>query len=154
MKLFTFALAAVALAEEKKVPPRTPLDRIEQLRRHINRLMDDHFSGCAKASAWGEKLNKICDRAIHAWERTRECKFFDPDVPHGGPEEEEEELRYSTTNAKDSINGITAGLRNWSKRYLADCGGQKNHGHLVNKANKWRAKLNAKLDADTGLATC
>merc|ERR1712187_964962 len=59
MKLFTFALAAVALAEEKKVPPRTPLDRIEQLRRHIDRLMVDHFSGCQRPAHGARNSTKF-----------------------------------------------------------------------------------------------
>merc|ERR1712187_845076 len=59
MKLFTFALAAVALAEEKKVPPRTPLDRIEQLRRHIDRLMVDHFSGSQRPAHGARNSTKF-----------------------------------------------------------------------------------------------
>jgi len=37
MKLFGAFLVAAVAAEDKNVPPRTPIDRLDQLRRHIGR---------------------------------------------------------------------------------------------------------------------
>merc|ERR1712080_119206 len=100
-------------------------------------------------------MHKICDRALKEFNRiNRACGFFDDSLTHGGPEGSDRkrrdvdfgDLRYSDLNAVDSINGITAGMRNWSKRYLNDCGGQKNHAHIVGHAAKWRAKLTAKYN--------
>jgi hypothetical protein len=49
MKVFAFtALAVMAQEEDRKVPPRTPSQRVEQLKSHVSRLMVDHFDGCAK----------------------------------------------------------------------------------------------------------
>ena len=154
MKLFAFFLTAAVLADnegDRKVPPKTPEQRMAQLKSHVGRLMVDHFSGCAKTSSWESKLTKVCNRALAAYERnTRPCSFFDDGLEHGGPapeEEEDENVRYNELDGIASINGITSGIRKWSQRYLAECGGQKNHDHLVNHSNKWRAKLTAKFNA-------
>ena len=158
MKVLGILLATVALADERKVPPKTPEDRIEQLKRHITRLMDDHFSSCNKANVWENKMTKVCNRAYHAFTRLNKnddvaCGFFDADHPsgHGGPERKrraagDDDIRYSETDAIASIKGITGGMRNWSERYIAACGGQKNHDHIVNHSNKWRAKLTNKFN--------
>ena len=153
MKLFGAFLIAAVVAEEKKVPPKTPEDRINQLKRHITRLMDDHFSSCSKASAWETKMHKVCDRAFKAFTRiNKSCGYFDPNHPsgHGGPERKrravDDDLRYSELDAVASINGITGGMRKWSERYIAACGGQKNHDHIVNHSNKWRAKMTDKYN--------
>merc|ERR1711981_377373 len=144
MKLISLTFVAAAFADEKKVPPKTPLDRMDQLERHIERLMDDHFAGCKKVDQWEDKMIKVCQRAKRAFEK--KCSFFDPNVEHGGPEPDLDDVRYSDTDAIASIKGITSGIRKWSERYLADCGGQKNNEHLVNHANKWRAKLTKKYN--------
>jgi len=59
--------------------------------------------------------------------------------------DEDDGLRYSETDAQGSVNGITAGIKKWSQRYLAECGGQANHLHIVKHANKWRTKLSGKV---------
>ena len=153
MKLLATILAVTVFAGDKVVPNKTPEERMAQLKRHIDRLMVDHFGGCSKAAFWGSKLNKVGDRALKAYNRlNRPCSFFDPNVEHGGPAarkrraDGDDEVRYSETDAIASINGITAGLRKWSQRYLAECGGQKNHDHLVRHSNKWRAKLTGKFN--------
>lgn len=149
MKLFGAILFTAAFAV-KSVPTKTPLERMEQLQRHITRLMADHLSCHKKVGQWESKMNGVCDRAVAAYTRNdRPCSFFDDGVEHGGPEpeEEDEELRYNELDAIASINGITSGMRKWSQRYLAACGGQKNNDHLVNHANKWRKKLTAKFNA-------
>ena len=58
------------------MPPKTPVDRMEQLQRHVTRLMSDFFSGCAKKDQWESKLLNIGNRAIAAY--NRDCGFFDP----------------------------------------------------------------------------
>ena len=75
-------------------------------------------------------------------------------LPNGGPapsrkrrQAEDDQLRYSETDGVASINGITGGIKKFAQRYLADCGGQKNQEHIVNKAMKWRAKLTRKYNS-------
>ena len=46
MKLFSFLMPVALATSEKKVPKRTPLERMEQLKRHIQRLIPDFFSTC------------------------------------------------------------------------------------------------------------
>ena len=40
-------------AEEKRIPPKNPTDRLDQLKRHSTRLMSDFFSKC---TGWFQKL--------------------------------------------------------------------------------------------------
>ena len=63
---------------------------------------------------------KICDRAIGTYSRTEKpCSFFDPNLPNGGPANkkrrrryvEDDNMRYSETDALASINGITSGIK-------------------------------------------
>ena len=77
-------------------------------------------------------------------DRKRECGFFDPDAEHGGPRSDEDE-RYSEEDAQSSVNGITAGIKKWSQRYLAECGGQKEDQNIARHAMKWRRKLSNKI---------
>ena len=42
-------------AEEKRIPPKNPTDRLDQLKRHSTRLMSDFFSKC---TGWFQKLFK------------------------------------------------------------------------------------------------
>merc|ERR1711990_697088 len=149
MKLFPALFLAVAFAQEgedeRKVPPRTPEARMEQLKRHIVRLMNDHFSECNKSEMWEEKMTKLCNRGLRAYkDRKRECGFFDPDKEHGGPRSDDDE-RYSDEDAQSSVNGITAGIKKWSQRYLAECGGQKEDQNIARHAMKWRRKLSNKI---------
>ena len=45
--------------------------------------------------------------------------------------------RYNRDNALIAIRQICAGYKNWAKRYLGKCSGQRVHQHQVNlKANK------------------
>merc|ERR1712157_309326 len=85
MKLGYLLLVAMA-AGEKKVPPNTPEGRIEQLKKHMARLETDFLSGCRHSHTWTKKMHGVADRALRAYEK--DCKFFDPAVPHGGPEPE------------------------------------------------------------------
>lgn len=150
------AFLTVAVLAEKKVPPKTPEERMAQLQSHISKLFQDHFGACKKAGQMEDKLTRVTNRALKAFNRSeRECSFFDSSVEHGGPEPEDVDdgTRYSDTDAVASVKGITSGIRKWSQRYLAACGGQKNHEHIVNHANKWRSKLLAKTD-ESGMVTC
>ena len=152
MKLFgLFIASAFAQGDEKKVPPKTPMDRLNQLRSHITRMTVDHFDGCNKASQWEDKLTKITNRAEKAYKKS--CGFFDPSLTHGGPEgsdrkrrEVDDFVRYSETDGEASINGITSGIRKWAERYISDCGGQRNNNHIINHSKKWQAKLNASFE--------
>ena len=54
---------------QKKVPNRTPTERMDQLKRHIARLIPDFFSACSKASQWEEKLTGLATRAQAAYDR-------------------------------------------------------------------------------------
>merc|ERR1712025_763420 len=56
------------------------------------------------------------------------------------------DVRYSSTDAIGSINGVTGGLKKWAIRYIGACGGQKKYKHIEKHAMKWRRKLTTKLN--------
>merc|ERR1719394_2232915 len=127
---------------------------MEQLKRHIQRLIPDFFSTCKASSRWETKLLKICDRAIGTYSRTEKpCSFFDPNLPNGGPANkkrrrryvEDDNMRYSETDALASINGITSGIKKWSKRYLAECNGQKKRKSFCEALPKVASKIDEKI---------
>merc|ERR1712176_1178989 len=59
MKIGSLAIISMATAAEKKVPPRTPEDRINQLKRFMGNLKDDFFSGCKKSDVWVAKMRGL-----------------------------------------------------------------------------------------------
>ena len=89
MKIPASQVLSILLASvkaQKKVPNRTPTERMAQLKRHIQRLVPDFFSACRKSAVFEEKLLSLADRAQAAYDRqARPCSFFDPNLEHGGP---------------------------------------------------------------------
>jgi len=45
--------------------------------------------------------------------------------------------RYDRENPCRGIKQIMTGFRKWADRYIGGCGGQANHKHQVNRANKF-----------------
>merc|ERR1719410_2831551 len=85
MKTFALALIATASAEDKKVPPRHPLDRLEKLRQFSQEWVNDNLSA-RQAENWGPKFERNVARFERRFEQ---CPFYDEDqLPHGGPRPE------------------------------------------------------------------
>ena len=140
------ALFALAAADEKKVPPRHPLQRLAKLNRFANEWLNDNLSA-KEASHWGPKF----DRNVARFERRFElCPFYDENqLPHGGPAPSEEARkrrnavdendddfeRYNKNEPMVGIKQITSGFRKWAQRYIAECKVQP--GRQVDRANKW-----------------
>merc|ERR1712021_247669 len=113
MKLTPAVLFAVAAAEEKKVPPQHPLQR-------LNKLVS--------------KFSNAADRMKSAFERNEQkCGYYDANnLPHGGPNgdrkrrELEDVERYNREDPWEGTKQITTGFRKWAERYIAGCNGQAN----------------------------
>ena len=68
----------------KKVPPRTPPQRLETLGRFINEWLDDHMTTVASYDSWKQRVDENTARMEKAYNR-KSCAYFNPDLPHGGP---------------------------------------------------------------------
>merc|ERR1712227_907938 len=60
---------------------------------------------------------------------TKRCGFYNDGLEHGGPSGREDTCK--------GIKQIMTGFRKWADRYIGGCGGQANHKHQVNRANKF-----------------
>jgi len=145
MKLATATLFAIAAADEKKVPPRHPLQRLAKLNKFANEWLNDNLSA-KEAAHWGQKFDKNVARFERRFEL---CPFYDENqLPHGGPkparkrrseddvsEDDADFERYNKAQPLTGIKQITSGFRKWALRYIAECKVQP--GTQVNRANKW-----------------
>ena len=68
----------------RKVPPRTPPQRLETLGRFINEWLDDHMTTVASYDSWKRRADENTARMERAYNR-KSCAYFNPDLPHGGP---------------------------------------------------------------------
>lgn len=138
MKLSILVLAAVAEAAKKLHPPSV---QIEKLNKHINTVWDSWFTSCKK-----DNQKKIYEKLVKdVGEKYKDCGYFNPTVPNGGPrpsrkrrdgdsttdedydedyfdeaEEEEKDPRLSA-NRERAIKQVGRLLSNFGKRYMAEC---------------------------------
>ena len=151
MKFSTAFLLAVTSAEDKKVPPRHPLQRLERLTDFSEELLNDWFSWLPSKDNWIKKFANNAERMERNFNRgNQRCGYYDEDnLPHGGPERKRREgddvFRYNREDPSVGTKQITTGFRKWAERYLAACSGQKTYKHQVNRMNKWNDKLQAHL---------
>ena len=153
MKFSAVLLATVALAQdEKKVPPRHPLQRLNKLVEFSGELMNDWFTFLPSKDSWVAKFATNAARMERNFNRgNQKCGFYDEtQMPHGGPEERkrrdaDEDLRYDTTDPTVGVKQITTGFSKWAVRYIGQCSGQRDNQHQVNRMARWNAKLQAHL---------
>ena len=152
MKFSPALLFAVAAADDKKVPPRHPLQRLNRLTEFTEEILDTWFTFLPSKDAWVQKFANNAERMERNFNRgNQRCGFYDEDqLPHGGPaERKRRDLldvdRYDRERPSEGIKQITTGYRKWAERYISACSGQKNYQHQVNRMNKWNAALQAHL---------
>ena len=82
-----FALAS-AQNDEKKVPPRHPMQRLNRLTEFSEEILTNHFDWLASQTSWINKFKKNSDRMGRNFERgNQRCGYYDEtQLPHGGPE--------------------------------------------------------------------
>ena len=154
MKFSAVLLATVALAQdEKKVPPRHPLQRLAKLTEFSAELMNDWFTFLPSQAAWVNKFATNAARMERNFNRgNQKCGFYDESqLPHGGPEErkrrevDDEDIRYNTADPTVGVKQITTGFSKWAVRYIGQCSGQKDNQFQVNRMSRWNDKLQAHL---------
>ena len=159
MKLSLALLAAVASAEDKKVPPRHPLQRLGRLTEFSAEILDDWFKFVPSVENWKKKFKTNAKRMERNFNRgNQRCGFYDAEqVPRGGPSESRERRsdddfeRYDREDPSKGMEQITTGYRKWAERYLSQCSGQRLYQHQVNRMNLWNGKLQTKLAKNSPL---
>merc|ERR1712115_394483 len=86
MKFSAALLATVAVADEKKVPPRHPLQRLNRLTEFSAEIMITHFDWLPSQPSWINKFEKNSERMARNFERgNQRCGYYDEtQLPHGG----------------------------------------------------------------------
>ena len=87
MKLSPAFLLAFASAEDKKVPPRHPLHRLQRLTDFSKELLNDWYSWLPSKDKQ-DKFANNAERMERNFNRgDQRCGYYDKDnLPHGGPE--------------------------------------------------------------------
>ena len=151
MKLSIALLSAVAMAEEKKVPPRHPLQRLQRLVQFSDELLNDWYGFLPSQDKWIQKFNINADRMSRAFTRgEQKCGFYDEQQgPHGGPDNRERrdagEERYNRNDPVLGTRQVCQGFSKWAMRYIASCSGQKTHNYQSRRMNNWNDKLQMHL---------
>merc|ERR1712086_1193083 len=99
MKLTPAVLFAVAAAEEKKVPPQHPLQRLNKLVTFSTELLNEQFTFWKRKDKFISKFSNAADRMKSAVER------------------------YNREDPWEGTKQITTGFRKWAERYIAGCNG-------------------------------
>ena len=81
MKLATVALATFVAANEKKVPHRTPEQRLKTLRRFANEWTAANLNA-KQAANFANRYQNNADRMLKKYKR---CGYYNDQLPHGGP---------------------------------------------------------------------
>jgi hypothetical protein len=165
MKVSTAILAVSVCAEEKKVPPRHPDQRLNRLNQFAEEWLTDNLSHLPSVQSWINKFNTNAGRMTRAFKRSN-CGFYDPTLlPHGGPdpnpnlrpsgrprnrrqaEEDDYEsadgslVRYDKNNPMTGIKQITTGYRKWAQRFINECHGQRKFEYQVERMGRWFQQL-------------
>ena len=89
MKLSSAVIVAVATAQndEKKVPPRHPMQRLNRLTEFSEEILTNHFDFLPSQVSWINKFKKNSERMGRNFERgNQRCGYYDEaQLPHGGP---------------------------------------------------------------------
>ena len=89
MKLSSAVIVAVASAQdEKKVPPRHPMQRLARLTEFSEEILTNHFEFLPSQTSWINKFKTNSERMGRNFERGQQrCGYYDEtQLPHGGPE--------------------------------------------------------------------
>ena len=162
MKFSPAVIVAIASAQEKKVPPRHPIQRLNRLVEFTEEIMNDWFSFLPSQQAWINKFATNAERMERNFERgNQRCGFYDEEqLPHGGPDvgarrahidrkrRDTDIDRYNREDPSEGIQQLTTGFRKWAERYLSQCSGQKNYQYQVNRMAKWNTALQGHLTSN------
>ena len=162
-------LAAFVVADEKRVPPRTPLQRMTTLKRFADSWINANIGLAenrpARADQMTTRVQMMTDKLTLQYGK---CGFFDPNVPNGGPkpsrkrrsddidvfddfEDSHQDGTKTATDIRLSADEKTAwkqigtGYKKWIYRYMAGCNGEKVYNYHSERLNKVIIRLHVRL---------
>ena len=124
MKVFnTIALVSgLVAANNKKVPPRTPNQRLGTLSRMYQDYVDSYIAERrpGRAEAQKERIKMMSDAMLDTYHELkldgsglRRCSFFDPTVPNGGPRPADDgDRKRRDVDAEDPFDVYEQNLQN------------------------------------------
>ena len=158
MKLLS-VIFAVATAEDKKVPPRHPLQRLARLNEFSEEILNQWFDFLPSKQSWINKFAMNAARMERNFNRgNQRCGHYDSSQrPHGGParrrrsddfdsddfDSDDFDFERLSQNPTRAVRQITTGYRKWAERYLSQCSGQRAYQYQINRMNLWNNKLQA-----------
>ena len=154
MKFSPALLFAVAAAEDKKVPPRHPLQRLNKLVEFSEEILNEWYTFLPSKDSWVAKFAANAERMERNFNRgNQRCGYYDENSEHGGPAAAERKRREASSdldryNREDPVEGtkqITTGFRKWAERYISQCSGQRQYQHQINRMAKWNNLLQGHL---------
>merc|ERR1712156_737552 len=104
MKFSTAVLVAVASAEDKKVPPRHPLQRLARLTEFSAEIFNDWYGFLPSKDSWIQKFANNAERMERNFNRGNQRRDAD-DVD-----------RYNREDPVEGTKQITTGFRKWAER--------------------------------------
>lgn len=96
MKFSSAILIATVAANDRKVPPRTPAQRLNTLHRFMTNWVQTEIAGTINRPSRAQNMIERGVARIEARMTTaaaKDCFFFDPSLPHGGPRVQERKRR-------------------------------------------------------------
>ena len=152
MKISGAVLFALASADDRKVPPRHPLQRLTRLTEFSAELLNQWYTWLPSKNSWVTKFENNANRMERNFKRGEQrCGHYNEDqLPHGGPADRkrrsnDEWDRYNREDPAEGTKQITTGYRKWAERYISQCSGQRAYQYQVQRMNKWNALLQAHL---------
>merc|ERR1712167_464900 len=152
MKISGAVLFALASADDRKVSPRHPLQRLSRLTEFAEELLLDWYSFLPSQAKWINKFANNAARMERNFERgNQRCGHYNEDqLPHGGPADRkrrsnDEWDRYDRTDPAVGTKQITTGYRKWAERYISQCSGQRTYKYQVERMARCNNKLQAHL---------
>jgi hypothetical protein len=131
MKIIAGLAIAVA-ANEKKVPPRDPMQRLNTLRRFMTNFATEvatPIAGAGYAGRLEKRMHNMVDSMGSAYERPT-CGYFDSSSKHGGPDPNPNERpngkprnrRFAAEDLQEELEAECAnGLANVSDTVANEC---------------------------------
>ena len=105
MKVFNaiFVVSGLAAADDKKVPPRRPEDRLTTLTRFFKDYIHVNVGGKRPQRVYymDRGVDRLADRMRVSFEK---CGFFDPSVPNGGPRPVSESRKRRDVDVEDPFD--------------------------------------------------
>merc|ERR1712141_10034 len=152
MKISGAVIFALASADDRKVPPRHPLQRLTRLTEFSAEILNQWYSWLPSKNAWVAKFENNAARMERNFKRgEQKCGHYNEDqLPHGGPADRkrrsnDEWDRYDREDPAEGTKQITTGYRKWAERYISQCSGQRNNKFQVNRMARWNVLLQAHL---------